>query len=69
MILTPNQKDKAIETTCSNLVIAELLTPQELTSYMEELTGETNEVILSTLIFSHMAREEYYQNFSRSRVN
>ncbi|KKK57598.1 hypothetical protein LCGC14_3052860 [marine sediment metagenome] len=55
-LFDPKSRDKAIDTTCSYLVMAGLLLPDEVTYYMSVLTGYDDERLARVLLES---RQEY----------
>jgi len=62
LFTSPRVRDKAIETTCSNLVMAGgILTPQEVSSFMTELTGYTDVQLGIALIESRLLLDEYLE--------
>ena len=60
-IFSPKLKDKAIETTCSNLIMAELLLPGEVAKFMADATKHTDSEIAEILIESRLLYEKYLE--------
>lgn len=62
-------RDKAIETTCSNLVMAGLLLPSEVTTYMSTLHSYNDSQLAEALIESRLLLDNYYELNARQRVS
>ena len=60
-IFSPKLKDKAIETTCSNLIMAGLLLPGEMAKFMADATKYTDSEIAEILIESRLLYEKYLE--------
>jgi len=59
----PQVRDKAIETTCSNLIMAGgILTPAEVAGFMTQLTGYTDVQLGIALIESRNLLDNYLEN-------
>ena len=69
MIFTPKIRDNAIETTCSNLIMAGLLQPTEVCQYMITITKYDNIRLAFVLIESRLLLDKYYESNAKSRRN
>ena len=59
-LFNPKVRDRAIETVCSNLIMAGgIITPGEVASFMAELAGYDNIKLAGTLIESRILLDEY----------
>ena len=61
-LFPPQVRDKAIETTCSNLVMSGELLPQEVGDYMTMLTGLDNLALARQLLASRLDYDHYLAN-------
>lgn len=59
MLDNPKVRDNAIEITTSNLLIAGVLTPEDVNSYMASLFRAGNYKIAQHLVYSHALLENY----------
>ena len=67
-LFAPKIRDLAIETTCSNLIMAGgILTPAEVASFMTQLTGYTDVQLGIVLIESRLLLDNYYENAKERR--
>ena len=62
-------RDKAIETTCSNLIMAGLLLPSEVASYMSTLHSYNDSQLAGGLAESRLQLDNYYELNARQKVN
>lgn len=56
------QRDRAIDTTISNLIKTGVLLPAEVANFMRQLTGYTDIQLGIALIESHLSLEHYEEN-------
>ena len=61
-LFTATVRDRAIETTCSNLVMCGELLPDEVGDYMARLTGLSNLDLARQLLVSRMDYDHYLEN-------
>lgn len=62
-LFEPKVRDKAIETTCQNLIMAGgVLLPTEVADFMRELTNYTDTQLAIALLESRNLVEEYLAN-------
>lgn len=54
-------REKAIQTTINNLIQAQILLPNETDKYRDKLTSYSDNELLTTMVESHMLREEYFE--------
>ena len=62
-------RDKAIETTCSNLIMAGLLLPPEVATYMSTLHSYNDSQLALALVESRLQLDSYYELNARQKVN
>ena len=60
-LFEPRIRDKAIETTCSNSIMAGMLKPQDVSKYMAYVSALSDARLAEQLIASHQLLEEYYK--------
>lgn len=53
-LFSPKVRDQAIETTCSNLIMAGLLLPCEVADYMSVISSYTDSQLAKVLVASRM---------------
>ena len=69
MIFSPKGRDKAIETTCLNLIMAGLLPPCGTLKYMTTISQCDDDELVLILVKSRLALEDYYESNARARRN
>lgn len=62
-------RDKAIETTCSNRIMAGLLLPPEVATYMSTLHSYNDNQLALVLVESRLQLDNYYELNARQRIN
>jgi len=60
-LFEPRIRDRAIETTCSNSIMAGMLKPQDVSKYMAYVSALSDARLAEQLIASHQLLEEYYK--------
>lgn len=60
-LFSPQIRNSAIETTCSNLIMAGLLQPLEVARYMTHLTRMDNLHLAEQLCASRLLLDTYYE--------
>ena len=68
-MFTAKMKDKAVETTCSNLVMAGLLMPAKVAKYMCDIGRITDTGLALELINSKMLLRNYYKRWAKASRN
>ena len=69
-LFEPQVRDRAIETTYSNLAMAGgILLPKEVAGFMTELTSYTDEQLGIALRESRLLLDNYYENMAKERRN
>jgi len=68
-LFTPALRDNAIETTCSNMVMAGLLEPHEVGMFMTRLTGLDDYELGRQFCASLMLLDSYYERNTLERRN
>ena len=68
-LFTPRVRDRAIETTISNLVMAGLVEPEEVASYMRNLTKLSNNYLAEQMVASRLLLDKYYERNTTERKN
>lgn len=69
MFNTPQLKDRAVETTCSNLIIAGILLPPEVPKYMGYVAKMNDNDLVMEFVNSRLLMDEYYQQYAEARRN
>lgn len=68
-LFNPQIRDQAIETTCSNLVMAGVLLQQEVPAYMMRLAEMNDCELAEQLVESRLLLDNYYGNTAKERRN
>lgn len=68
-LFNPQVRDRAIETTCSNLVMAELLEWHEVYDYMIRLARMNNIELAEQLCVSRLLLDNYYERTAMNERN
>jgi len=69
MLFTPTIRDRAIETTISNLIMAGLLERKEVPKYMACIAKYTDTELGEVLVESRLLLDGYYERTCRVRRN
>ena len=68
-IFQPAIRDRAIETTCANLLISGVLLPEEISRYMSQITSLNNSELAEQLCASRLLLHKYYEALPINRRN
>ena len=60
-LFSPLVRDRAIDTTCSNLIMAGILPPEELSGYMANLTRLNDYELAEQLCASRILLDKYLE--------
>ena len=69
LIFQPAIRDRAIETTCANLLISGVLLPKEIPHYMSQITSLNNRELAEQLCASRLLLHKYYEALPINRRN
>ena len=61
-LFTPTVRDQAIETTCSNLIMAGLLLPKEVAGFMCQVTSYADLELAEILCHSRLLLDNYLEH-------
>jgi len=68
-IFQPAIRDRAIETTCANLLISGVLLPEEISRYMSQITSLNDYELAEQLCASRLLLDNYYEALPINRRN
>jgi len=61
-LFEPKNRDRAVETTCSNLVMTGVLLPSEVGNYMSRLVGMNDLELAETLCYSRLLWDKHLEH-------
>ena len=62
-LFSPTVRDQAIETTCSNLMMAGLLLPQEVAKYMRQIVVYNDSELAEVLCESRFLYDQHLESY------